>query len=73
LIAAKYNDLIIEEVIIEMGVTNKKPDFLAKFPLGKVPCFEGVDGFTLFESSAIAQYGMSFRLSVMMIYLVIPV
>lgn len=39
-----------------MGVTNKTPEFLAKFPLGKVPAFEGADGFCLAESAAIATY-----------------
>ena len=36
---------------------NKKPEFLAKFPHGKIPAFEGSDGFKLFEGSAIARYG----------------
>ncbi|CDO76003.1 hypothetical protein BN946_scf184780.g10 [Trametes cinnabarina] len=36
--------------------TNKKPEFLAKFPHGKIPAFEGADGFKLFESTAIARY-----------------
>ncbi|KAE8379585.1 glutathione S-transferase [Aspergillus bertholletiae] len=40
----------------EMGVTNRTPEFLAKFPLGKVPVYEGADGTLLFESDAIAQY-----------------
>lgn len=39
-----------------MGKTNRTDDFLAKFPLGKVPAFEGADGTTLFESDAITQY-----------------
>lgn len=57
LIAAKYNGQTVEESIVQMGVDNKKPEFLTKFPLGKVPAFEGSDHFTLFESNAIAQYG----------------
>ncbi|KAJ3563530.1 hypothetical protein NP233_g8884 [Leucocoprinus birnbaumii] len=40
----------------EMGVTNKSPEFLAKFPLGKIPAFEGPNGFKLFEGDAIARY-----------------
>uniref|UniRef100_A0A8C3P186 Eukaryotic translation elongation factor 1 gamma n=1 Tax=Cyanoderma ruficeps TaxID=181631 RepID=A0A8C3P186_9PASS len=32
------------------------PQFLQKFPLGKVPAFEGDDGFCVFESNAIAYY-----------------
>lgn len=39
-----------------MGVTNRSEDFLAKFPLGKVPAFEGADGFCLAEGSAISTY-----------------
>ena len=38
---------------------NRKPPFLDKFASGKIPAFEGKDGFTLFESSAIARYGES--------------
>lgn len=39
-----------------MGKTNRTPDFLSKFPLGKVPAFEAANGTTLFESDAITQY-----------------
>ncbi|KAF9461364.1 elongation factor 1-gamma [Collybia nuda] len=35
---------------------NKKPEFLAKFPHGKIPAFEGADGVKIFEGSAIARY-----------------
>jgi len=35
---------------------NEKPDFPAKFPFGKIPAWEGKDGFTLFEGAAIARY-----------------
>ncbi|KAJ8584843.1 glutathione S-transferase, partial [Rhizopogon salebrosus TDB-379] len=35
---------------------NKKPEFLAKFPLGKIPAFEGANGFNLAEGAAIARY-----------------
>ena len=41
---------------------NKKPEFLSKFPHGKIPAFDGADGFKLFESSAIARYGESFAI-----------
>ncbi|TFK36132.1 glutathione S-transferase C-terminal-like protein, partial [Crucibulum laeve] len=40
----------------EHFVDNKKPEFLAKFPHGKIPAWEGADGFKLFESTAIARY-----------------
>jgi elongation factor 1-gamma len=36
---------------------NKKPEFLAKFPHGKIPAFETTSGFKLFEGIAIARYG----------------
>ncbi|KAJ7704009.1 hypothetical protein B0H17DRAFT_1040374, partial [Mycena rosella] len=35
---------------------NKKPEFLAKFPHGKIPAWEGKDGFLLFEGAPIARY-----------------
>ncbi|KAJ7613719.1 hypothetical protein DFH06DRAFT_1344480 [Mycena polygramma] len=35
---------------------NKKPEFTSKFPHGKIPAWEGKDGFVLFEGVAIAQY-----------------
>ncbi|KAJ7704103.1 hypothetical protein B0H17DRAFT_1326766 [Mycena rosella] len=35
---------------------NKKPEFLAKFPHGKIPTWEGKDGFLLFEGALIARY-----------------
>ncbi|XP_064184208.1 elongation factor 1-gamma isoform X2 [Anguilla rostrata] len=38
------------------GQTNRTPAFLNNFPLGKVPAFQGDDGFCLFESNAIAYY-----------------
>jgi elongation factor 1-gamma len=37
-------------------VDNKKPEYLAKFASGKIPSFEGKDGFTLFEGAVIARY-----------------
>lgn len=41
----------------QMGVTNRTPEFLAKFPLGKVPAFETADGsLHLTEAQAIARY-----------------
>jgi elongation factor 1-gamma len=39
-----------------MGVTNKSPAFIAKFPLGKIPALECADGFCLTESQAIARF-----------------
>ncbi|KAK7055595.1 elongation factor 1-gamma [Favolaschia claudopus] len=36
--------------------SNKKSEFLSKFPHGKVPAWDGKDGFKLFEGLAIARY-----------------
>ncbi|KAF5376645.1 hypothetical protein D9615_007878 [Tricholomella constricta] len=40
----------------EHYVDNKKPEFLSKFPHGKIPALEEADGFKLFEGIAIARY-----------------
>ncbi|KAI8804538.1 glutathione S-transferase, partial [Cladochytrium replicatum] len=56
LIAASYGNRDINVTEIELGVDNLKPEFLSKFPLGKVPAFEGADGYTLYESNAISRY-----------------
>jgi len=61
LIAAKYNGDTVDYPAFQMGVTNKTPEVKKKFPLGKVPAFEAVDGFTLYESSAIAYYVASLK------------
>ncbi|KAJ3265048.1 Elongation factor 1-gamma [Chytriomyces hyalinus] len=61
LIAAKYNGIEVEVVPVEMGKSNKTPEFLKKFPLGKVPAFEANDGFTLYESNAIAFYVAAYK------------
>merc|ERR1712243_201303 len=57
LIAAKYSgaQLTVAKDFV-FGESNKKPEFLNKFPLGKVPAFEGSDGVLLTESNAIAYY-----------------
>ncbi|XP_029470749.1 elongation factor 1-gamma [Rhinatrema bivittatum] len=60
LIAAQYSgaQLVVHSTPphFQFGQTNKTPDFLKKFPIGKVPAFEGGDGFCVFESNAIAHY-----------------
>ncbi|KAJ2999207.1 hypothetical protein NUW58_g62 [Xylaria curta] len=55
---ADLNGLEIEipEFTVGDAPTHKTPEFLAKFPLGKIPAFEGADGFYLTESIAIATY-----------------
>jgi elongation factor 1-gamma len=57
LIAAKYSgaQLTVPADFV-FGETNKTPEFIKKFPLGKVPAFEGSDGVLLTESNAIAYY-----------------
>ncbi|KAH8759036.1 glutathione S-transferase-like protein [Diaporthe sp. PMI_573] len=55
-VVAAINGLEIDVPEFQMGQTNKTPEFLYKFPLGKVPAFEGADGFTLSEGAAIATY-----------------
>lgn len=39
-----------------MGKTNRTPEFLAKFPMGKVPALECADGFCIAEAAAICSY-----------------
>jgi len=54
---AAYGDLeLASPESYEHYVDNKKPEFLAKFPHGKIPAFEGADGFKLFEGIPIAWY-----------------
>jgi elongation factor 1-gamma len=57
LVAAKYSgaELTVPADFV-FGETNKTPEFLKKFPLGKVPAFESSDGVLLTESNAIAYY-----------------
>jgi len=49
------SDVKVDDKFV-FGETNKSDAFLKKFPLGKVPAFEGSDGTCLFESDAIAWY-----------------
>ncbi|KAL2262987.1 hypothetical protein VTK26DRAFT_8716 [Humicola hyalothermophila] len=55
---AELNGLeVTVEPDFQIGVTNKSPEFLAKFPYGKVPAFESGDGkLFLTEGQAIARY-----------------
>jgi len=56
LIAAQYNGIDIELPPFDMSTgAHKKPEFLAKNPLGKVPVLETPHG-CIFESGAIARY-----------------
>jgi len=55
LIAAKYAGVNVETPSFTLGTDNKKPEFLEKSPLGKVPVLETAEG-ALFEAHAIARY-----------------
>merc|ERR1712212_12419 len=56
-IAARYSGAkLTVSKDFKFGETNKSAAFLNKFPLGKVPAFEGSDGTLLTESNAIAYY-----------------
>lgn len=65
--------VVSEPPEFRLGVTNKETEFLKKFPLGKVsndaadhvmqwfaqvPAFETSEGVAIYESNAIAYYGM---------------
>ncbi|ODM19692.1 hypothetical protein SI65_04678 [Aspergillus cristatus] len=55
--AANLNNLILTFAPFELGKTNHTPEFLSKFPLGKIPAFTSADGsVNIVESDAIAQY-----------------
>ncbi|KAJ1719350.1 Elongation factor 1-gamma, partial [Coemansia erecta] len=56
-IVAKHLGVDIETTPqFELGVDNKTPEYLAKYPAGKVPVFESANGFSLTDSSVIAYY-----------------
>ena len=58
--AAKINGLQLEVVTVHaLEGDCKKPEFLAKWPMGKIPAFEGTDGLKLIEGRAIARYSES--------------
>ncbi|KAI0484969.1 glutathione S-transferase [Xylariaceae sp. FL0804] len=47
---------VVEAEGFQMGVTNTSPEFRAKFPMGKVPTFEGADGYCVSDNVAISTY-----------------
>ena len=55
LIAAEYTGVEVEVPEFKVGEDNKKPEYLAKNPLGKIPTLETPEG-CLFESNACARY-----------------
>lgn len=54
---AKANDLQLD--IVEVDTTKPTPEYLKLNKLGKVPTFEGEDGYVLYECVAIAIYSRS--------------
>ncbi|KAF2109539.1 glutathione S-transferase [Lophiotrema nucula] len=57
LAAANLNNLDIHiPTTFQYGITNKAPEYLAKFPHGKIPALETPSGFYLSEGSAIALF-----------------
>lgn len=60
LAAAAYNGvkLDVQESLAQNG-DGQKPEYLEKFPHGKLPGFQGTDGTLLFESRAIARFSES--------------
>ncbi|AYV75266.1 MAG: putative elongation factor 1-gamma-A-like [Terrestrivirus sp.] len=55
-IVAELNGLELNVPEFIFGVTNRTEDFMSKFPFGKVPAFESVDGTCIYESNAISYY-----------------
>ena len=56
-LSGKSLQVLCKEPEFVFGQTNRSDEFLAKFPLGKVPAFESGDGkVVLSESNAIAYY-----------------
>jgi elongation factor 1-gamma len=56
LAAAKINGVDLEVVATSGPQDGQKPEYLSKFGMGKIPAFEGSDGFKLTETNAIARY-----------------
>ncbi|KAL4936459.1 hypothetical protein BDV06DRAFT_233410 [Aspergillus oleicola] len=56
LAVAKLNNLEIATPYFNIASDHKQPQYLAKFPVGKVPGFETPSGLYLAESCAIAHY-----------------
>lgn len=57
LAAAKINGVELDLVEVQpLKGETRKPEYLAQFPMGKIPAFQGSDGFKLTEAKAIASY-----------------
>jgi elongation factor 1-gamma len=55
LVAAQYAGVDVDVPAFTMGKDNVTDEFMAKSPLGKVPCLDTKDG-PIFQSNAIARY-----------------
>lgn len=55
LIAAQYGNVDVDVTTVQIGTDTAKPEFLAKFPLGKVPTMDTPEG-PLYESDAMSYY-----------------
>jgi hypothetical protein len=53
---AKYGGVELDLPEFKHFEDNKKADFRAKFPGGKIPAFEGKNGFLLTETIAVTKY-----------------
>ncbi|KAN0088000.1 Glutathione S-transferase, C-terminal-like protein [Tylopilus felleus] len=53
---AEVNGFELKLPQAEWSFTNKPAEFMSKFPYGKIPTFEGTDGFKLIEGTTIARY-----------------
>jgi elongation factor 1-gamma len=59
LAVAKYGGVELDVPEFTHFQDNKKTDYIAKFPGGKIPAFEGKDGFLLTETIAVTKYSES--------------
>ncbi|KJE91871.1 eukaryotic translation elongation factor 1 gamma [Capsaspora owczarzaki ATCC 30864] len=53
-VTAQYAGVKLE--VVAFNAEEKNAEFVAKFPLGKVPAFEAADGTHLFDADAIARF-----------------
>jgi elongation factor 1-gamma len=56
LAVAKYGGVELDMPEFTHMQDNKKTEYIAKFPGGKIPAFEGKDGFLLTETIAVTKY-----------------
>ena len=54
-----YTIAVLNELELELppfSFPDKPAEFMEKFPYGKIPAFEGADGFKMIEGTPIARY-----------------